>query len=187
MHEISLHILDLVQNSIKAQATLVEIIISVDTNRSQMLIEIKDNGIGMTPDILNKICDPFFSTRTTRTIGLGVPLFKMVCEMTGGSFGIKSKPGAGTIVTALLNTAHIDCLPLGDIEESIFVLVTTTGNVDFIYRINYNSQSYIFETEEIKKILGDISLTEPLVSQYIRNSLKKNSPLQRDCFIALLL
>ncbi len=178
MHEISLHILDLVQNSIKAQATMIEIAISIDTPATQMHILIKDNGKGMAPETLNKVCDPFFTTRTTRKIGLGIPLFKMLCEMTEGSFKIESQPGIGTTVSAVLNMAHIDCLPLGDIEETIFVLVTTNTGIDFIYTITYDSQSFTFETRGFKKILGVIPLTEPLVAVFIRDFLKKNSPLR---------
>ena len=109
--EISLNILDIAQNSIRACAKLVEIIVSARTASDELTIIIKDDGHGMTDEQLNSVTDPFFTTRTTRKIGLGIPFYKMAAECTGGSFSIVSEKNKGTTVTAVFKISHIDRMP----------------------------------------------------------------------------
>ena len=113
MPEIALNVLDIAQNSVRAEASLIQISVDVDEAADTLTITIEDNGCGMTAEQTARVTDPFFTTRTTRKIGLGVPFFKMAAESTGGSFSIQSEPGVGTKVTAVFGLSHIDRMPLG--------------------------------------------------------------------------
>ena len=124
MRELSLNVLDIAQNSISAGATLIEIEIREDTAGRLLTIRIADDGCGMTPEKLKSVADPFYTTRTTRKVGMGVPLFRMAAEMTGGGFDITSEPGKGTTVTALFHTDHVDFIPLGDICSTVTMLLS---------------------------------------------------------------
>lgn len=167
MQEISLNILDLVQNSIKAAATVIEISVNEDENQDELTVEIKDNGRGMTREQLKKVTDPFFTTRTTRKVGLGVPLFKMAAEMTGGSFKIDSTIGKGTSLIGVFGLSHIDRMPLGNINETIKTLIYCNPKLDFVYKRTKNSDSFTLDTRELKSVLGDVSLVEPDVVEWI--------------------
>ena len=123
MPEISLNILDVAENSTMAKASLVEITVDADTASDRLTIVIKDNGCGMTEEQAAQVTDPFFTSRTTRKVGLGVPFFKYAAESTGGSFSIESRPGKGTAVTAVFVLSHIDRMPLGDITSTIHTLI----------------------------------------------------------------
>lgn len=174
MTEISLNILDVAENSTRAEASLVEIAVSADTVRDTLSIVIKDNGKGMTKEQAASVEDPFFTTRTTRRVGLGVPFFKQAALMTGGSFSIESELGAGTTVTAVFVLSHIDRMPLGDITSTIHTLVTFHTQTDFIYTYSYNEKSFTLDTREMKAILGDIPFDTPEISSYIREYLAEN-------------
>lgn len=167
MQEISLNILDLVQNSIKAAATVIEISVCENSNEDKLTVEIKDNGRGMTREQLKKVTDPFFTTRTTRKVGLGVPLFKMAAEMTGGSFKIDSTIGKGTSLKGVFGLTHIDRMPLGDINETIKTLIYCNPLLDFVYKRTKNSNSFTLDTRELKSVLGDVSLCEKEVVEWI--------------------
>ena len=123
MTEISLNILDVAENSTRAGASLVSITVSADTKADRLTVVIEDDGCGMTEEQLARVTDPFFTTRTTRKVGLGVPFFKEAAELTGGSFAIQSEPGKGTSVTAVFVLSSIDRMPLGDISATIHNLV----------------------------------------------------------------
>ncbi len=177
MQEISLNILDVAQNSVSAGATLIEISVLQSNKNNTLHVIIKDNGRGMTQEQIEKVTDPFYTTRTTRRVGLGVPFLKMICEMTGGTFTIESTVGVGTTISAVFCTNHIDCMPIGDIEDTIFSLVSMSYDIDFIYTIAVDDEIFVFNTYEVKEILGDVSLNVPEVALFIRNYLKENSPL----------
>jgi len=174
MQEISLNILDVAQNSISAQATLVKI--TVDQQGNWLQITIQDDGCGMSQEQIQQVCDPFYTTRTTRRVGLGVPLFKMASEMAGGSFHIQSQPGEGTLVSASFDLDNIDCMPLGDLEDTICTLVTMSGDVDILYRRIINQQSFELDTKQLREILGDLPLNTPEVALFIRDYLRENAP-----------
>ena len=140
MTEISLNILDVAQNSVRADATLIAIRVEVDTVKDLLTVVIKDDGCGMTKEQIKKVEDPFFTTRTTRKVGLGVPFFKMAALSAGGSFEILSTPGEGTTVEAVFGLSHIDRMPLGDINSTIHTLITMNTHIDFVY--TYASVSY---------------------------------------------
>ena len=131
MPEISLNVLDVAENSTRAKASLVEISVAADTKADTLVIKIKDDGCGMTAEQLAHVEDPFFTTRTTRKVGLGVPFFKMAALAAGGDFSIESKPGAGTCVTAVFGLSHIDRMPLGDMTSTIHTLIIFHKDMDF--------------------------------------------------------
>lgn len=174
MTEISLNILDVAENSTKAGASLVTITVEADFPADQLTVIIEDNGCGMTPDQVEQVTDPFFTSRTTRKVGLGVPFFKYAAESTGGTFSIESQKDVGTKVTAVFILSHIDRMPLGDINTTIHTLVVYHPNTDFIYHYRYNDRSFTMDTREFKEILGDIPFDTPEISAYIMEFLNEN-------------
>lgn len=172
--EISLNILDVAQNSIRAEASLIEIIVCIDVPKDYMCVKINDNGCGMSEEQITKVENPFFTTRTTRNIGLGVSFFKLASESTGGSFKITSKLGEGTQVEAVFVLSHIDRMPLGDINSTIHTLVTFNTHIDFLYTYEYNGKQFVMDTREFREILGDVSFGEPEISAYIAEYLNEN-------------
>ena len=174
MTEISLNVLDVAENSTRAEASLIEISVLTDTSEDTMTIIIKDDGCGMTPEQVAHVEDPFFTTRTTRKVGLGVPFFKYAAESTGGSFKIDSAPGIGTAVTAVFKLSHIDRMPLGDINSTVHTLITFHPETDFLYNYRYNDRSFVLDTRQFRQILGDVPLNSPEVSDYIMDYLTEN-------------
>ena len=172
--EISLNILDIAQNSISANASLIQITVASDTCNHLLQVTIEDDGKGMSEDAVHAVTDPFFTTRTTRNVGLGIPFFKQEAECTGGSFFICSEPGQGTKVKTVFCTDHTDCMPLGDINATIHSLVTMNTQVDFCYRRSVDGRSYVLDTRELREMLGDISFDVPDVSQFLREYLEEN-------------
>ncbi len=172
MRELSLNILDLVQNSIVADAKLIKISISEEDKPSKLIIKIEDDGCGMTEDQVKCVTDPFYTTRKTRKVGMGIPLFKMAAEMTGGNFSIKSKPNVGTCIIAEFNKESIDMIPLGDINSTILLLIKCNPELDFIYNRTINGKCFTFDTREIRKVLDDIPLDNSDVLSWISDYLK---------------
>lgn len=168
MQELSLNVLDVVQNSIVAGASLIEITVSENSDEADnLVICINDNGKGMTKEQVEKVIDPFYTTRTTRDIGLGVPLFKQSAEMTGGNFSIFSEVGQGTRVKAVYNKNHIDCMPVGDILGTVNILVMSNPDIDFIYTMSRNEKSFTLDTREIREVLEGLPLNDPAVTEWI--------------------
>ena len=174
MTEISLNILDAAENSIRAGASYVVISIFIDTQQDKLTVIVKDNGCGMTEEEVSKAADPFFTTRKTRKVGLGIPFFKYAAESTKGSFDIASKPGMGTAVTAVFGLSHIDRMPLGDMTGTMTALLTCHPATDFLYTYRCNSKSFTLDTKAFRKILGDIPLDAPQVRTYIKEYLSEN-------------
>ncbi|MEE1321873.1 MAG: ATP-binding protein [Acutalibacteraceae bacterium] len=175
MRELSLNVLDIAQNSIKAKASLVEIELSESTEKKELLIGIYDNGKGMTPEQVQSVTDPFFTTRTTRKVGLGIPFFKMSAEMTGGEFEIESEVGKGTRVKALFKTDHLDFTPVGDMCSTVILLITMNLHVDFIYKRVIDKKEFTVDTRQLKEILGDVPLNEPSIVSWITDYIKENT------------
>lgn len=174
MTELSLNVLDVAENSTRAGASLVEITVDADFPSDRLTIVIRDDGCGMTPEQVARVTDPFFTSRTTRKVGLGVPFFKYAAESTGGSFGIVSAPGAGTTVTAVFVLSHIDRMPLGDITGTIHTLVVYHPDTDFLYTYRYNGREFRLDTREFRQILEGVPFDAPEVSAYIRDYLTEN-------------
>lgn len=188
--EISLNILDIAQNSIRADATLAEIRLVFDSNGHTLLFWIRDNGCGMTPEQLARVSDPFYTSRSTRKVGLGIPFLKQAAEATGGSFKVESRPGAGTCVQALFHTDHIDCMPLGDLNNTMLTLLTGLDEglaapdsgaagkkhpVDLVYTYRVDDREFVLDTRELRQILGDVSFGEPEVYAFLSEYLQENT------------
>lgn len=178
MRELSLHILDIVQNSIKAQSTLIIIDIEANTKKDELTIRITDDGKGISKEMLSKVTDPFTTDRTTRKVGMGIPFFKMAAESSGGSFEISSKEGMGTVVRAMFKLSSIDRVPLGDMEETIGVLLSGSPDKDFImnYQIEDDGgkREFNFDTREIKEELEEIPIDEYEIVDSIKTYIKEN-------------
>lgn len=174
MPEISLHILDVAENSVRAGASLVKIEVLADTARNTLSITIADNGCGMSGEQLAKVSDPFFTTRSTRRVGLGIPFFKQAAEGTGGSFSIRSKEGKGTVTEAVFVLDSIDRMPLGDMTATIHTLVTCHEEMDFYYRYARDGREFTLDTREMKEILENVPLSSPEVSGFLKEYLDEN-------------
>lgn len=172
--EISLNVLDIANNSIRAGADLIEINIEIQRELDTLTVMIADNGCGMTDKQLKNAEDPFYTTRTTRKIGLGVPFFKMSALSTGGSFDIQSTPGVGTTVTAVFILSHIDRMPLGDINSTVHTLITLNTHIDFLYTYLFDKKNFTLDTRQIRQILNDVPLNSPEISAYIKEFLEEN-------------
>ena len=175
MKELSLNILDIAENSTKAKASLVEILIS-ETNDTLSIV-IKDDGTGMTEEILESVKNPFYTTRTTRKVGMGIPLLQCAAEQTGGSVEIESKhfslypESHGTTVTAVFYKNHIDFTPLGDAASSLVTLIQGHPSVDFVYRHTMNEAVVFLDTREIREVLENVPLDTFEVLMWIKENL----------------
>ena len=174
MQELSLNILDIAENCIKAKATLIEIIVKEDTVKNSLGITVRDNGSGMTADQLASVTDPFFTTRTTRPVGLGVSFFKMTAEMTGGDFSITSEENQGTTVVANYKSDHIDMLPMGDIIATIISLITVNPDIDFVYLNEVNDKNFTMDTREFREVLEGVPINSPDVLMYIKGYIEEH-------------
>lgn len=175
MTEIALNVLDVAQNSVRAGADLIVISVKADTKRDRMVILIEDNGCGMTPEQIKNVEDPFFTTRTTRKVGLGVPFYKYAALATGGDFEIRSEIGKGTAVRAEFVLSHVDRMPLGDMCATMHMLITFNTDIDFLYTYTVDEQTFTLDTREFKEILEGVPLDAPEVSSYIEEFLKENT------------
>ena len=174
MKELSLHILDIVQNSVAAGAKFITLDLIEDVNTDLLEFSIKDDGCGMTEETLKKVTDPFTTGRTTRRVGLGIPLLKAAAELTGGGLELTSEPGVGTTVTARFVYDSIDRQPLGNMAETMLGLITSYENIDFVYYHRVNEKEFTLDTREIKGILGEVSLNEPEVVLWLSGFLNEN-------------
>ena len=174
MPELSLNILDVTQNSVTAGANLIKINISASTADDRLTISISDNGCGMTEEQVKNVTDPFFTSRTTRKVGLGIPFFKMAAELTGGGFRIESKVGEGTTTTAVFGLSSIDRMPLGDLPGTMTALIGPSPEIDFVLTMDFDGKGFVMDTRQFREILGGISLSEPEVLTYIRDYVKEN-------------
>ena len=175
MKELSLNILDITENSLKANASLVSIKLSEDTE--WLVIEITDNGDGMTEQTLKTVSDPFYTTRTTRKVGMGIPLFKLAAEQTGGRVDITSRhkddfPGShGTSVIARFNKNHIDFTPIGDVISTMVTLIQGHPDADFSFSHINESREVMLDTRALREILGDVPLNSYEVLLWIQEHL----------------
>lgn len=175
MKELSLNILDIAENSTKAKATLVEISITEDD--SVLEISIKDDGTGMTEDVLRSVTDPFYTTRKTRSVGMGIPLFKIAAEQTGGDLRITSRHiddspiDHGTTITARFNKNHIDFTPLGDVASTVVTLIQGHPSIDFLFTHKSNTREVSLDTRELREVLDEVPLDSFEVLIWIKENL----------------
>ncbi len=172
--EISLHILDIIQNSIKAGANFIEVKIAVHTDAKRIKVEVNDNGCGMSGEQLAACQNPFFTSRTTRKVGLGIPFLKQSAECTNGSFSISSTKGIGTRILAEYHMDHIDCIPIGDINATIYSLVIMNEKLDFYYQYQVDARQFVLDTRTIREMIGDIPINSIEISSFIREFLDEN-------------
>ena len=178
MKELSLNVLDIVQNSISAGATDILISLTEGDNNKLTLI-IGDNGCGMTEETVRSVTDPFYTTRKTRKVGMGVPLLKMAAEQTGGDFSIESIPDSidpinhGTTVKATFDTSHMDFTPVGDMVSTMCTIIQ--GHPEINYLFNHTTESYNvqLDTAQLREVLGDVSLAEFEIICWIKDYLNE--------------
>ena len=175
MRELSLNVLDIAQNSISAKSSFIEIELLESTEKNELFIGIYDNGKGMTKEQREAVRDPFFTTRTTRKVGMGIPLFKMAAEMTGGRLEIESEVGRGTKVKAFFRTDHLDFIPVGDMTSTIMTLITMNETTDFVYTRRINEKSFTLVTKALREFLGDVHFGEPTISAWLRDYIEENT------------
>ena len=173
MKELSLNILDITENSVKAGATLTEI--SITEAENKLIISIKDDGCGMSEDIVRSVVDPFYTTRTTRKVGMGVPLFKMAAEQTGGKLEIVSDTGEnhGTKVTAYFYKDHLDFTPLGDVISTVTTLIQGHPDTDFLFTHLIDDKEIRLDTKELRAVLEGVPLNTYDVLEWIRGYLEE--------------
>lgn len=169
MRELSLHIMDIVQNSIVAKASLIELTVDENLIEDYLKIIIKDNGHGIDPEMLKNIKDPFVTSRKTRKVGLGISLFEANCTRCDGYLNIESDLGIGTTVTAFMKYMHIDRSPIGELVDTIISLLLYP-EIDLLYTHIYNQKSFIFDTREIKKMVGE-DITHPEIISWLKDYL----------------
>lgn len=169
MQDLSLHILDIVENSLRAGAKKVEIRIEEDLHKNRLTIEIKDDGQGMDEERQASALDPFFTTKKTRRVGLGLPLFQESCQMCNGEFLLESQPGKGTKVRAVFPHAHIDRKPLGNLGETLIALIVGHPEVDIFYEHKRDGVQFVLDTREIKEQLEGVPLNDPEVISFLRS------------------
>lgn len=173
MEDISLHILDIAENSVRADAKKIEIMITRDVERNLLHIEVIDDGRGMDAATLARVRDPFFTTGHKKT-GLGIPLLTQAAEQTGGKVTVDSAPGKGTRVKATFEWDHVDRPPVGDMAESIMTLIAGHPDRDYIYEEREGDRSFRVDTREIKADLDGVPITDPGVLHAIGDLLKEN-------------
>ena len=172
MKEISLHVLDIIQKSIAAQASLIEICIDISHECDKLLVSVSDNGCGMDEELLKRVENPYATSRTTRKVGLGIPMFKAGAEAAGGMFSIASKLGEGTCIQAGYKLSHWDCPPLGDMAQTIYTSVICNENINFLYLHRVDAREFRFDTREIRRTLGeDVPFNLPEVMAWIKEYL----------------
>lgn len=169
MQELSMNILDVAQNSVRAGASLICIGLTADAKADTLLLTIEDNGCGMDEETAARALDPFYTTRTTRKIGLGLPFLKMAAEQTGGNLHLDSNPGKGTTVRALFGLSHIDLMPLGDMGGTMSALVQASPDIDFVFCYTRDKSDFTFDTREVREILGDVPLSDAAVAVFLRS------------------
>ncbi len=176
MRELALHIMDIAENGIGAGADCIHILVDESLGENRLKIEIKDNGNGIPPDMLDKVIDPFVTSRTTRRVGLGLSLFKAAAERCEGEFAIESEPDKGTQTRGTFQYDHIDRAPVGDMAGTISMLIMGNSNVDFVYTHIVDGADFSLDTREFRDD-PDISLSDPSVifqlTQSIRSELSK--------------
>ncbi len=171
MQDLSLHLMDIVQNSLKAGAVLIKIEVRVDTAINMLYITIEDNGHGMSAEMVLAVTDPFVTSRTTRSVGLGIPLLKEHCELTGGRLELSSEEGKGTCLVASFGLYSIDRMPIGDISDTMTALVLSDPNVDYIVRFVCDDNEFELSWRDIRDQLADVPLNEPAVLEWIGENL----------------
>ena len=171
MQDLSLHILDIAENSITAGAGRITVKISESRKVNLLTLEVSDNGRGMNEDMLKHAEDPFYTTRTTRRVGLGIPFLGQAAKDCGGEMKIETEKGRGSKITASFQYNHIDRKPLGDITATIIVLIAGNPHIDFIFQLIREGEELLVDTAELKNDLGNVPLNSPEVIRIIKETI----------------
>lgn len=174
MRELSMHILDLAQNSIAAGATRLDIDVAADTKADTLTISIKDNGGGMDADFVARVRDPFTTTRTTRRVGLGIPMMEAAARSCDGSLAIRSILGNGTSIQATFMLSHIDRAPLGDMASTIVSIVAVNPDLHLRYTLSVDDKVFVLDTGDVKAQLDGVPINEGAVLKWITEYVKEN-------------
>jgi hypothetical protein len=174
VRELSLHIMDIIENSMGAGASLVTLSINEDRRQNWLYVRISDNGRGIPEDLVQKVMDPFFTTRTTRRVGLGLSLFRETCKRCDGEFFLSSKEGVGTEVRASFRMRHIDLPPLGDMAKSLVALIVGNPEVDIEYIHEVNGQMFQLDTRRVKEELEGLPIVHPEVIRYLGDTIRES-------------
>lgn len=175
MEDLSLHILDIVENSIEAGAHNVVITVGEDRANDLLTIEITDDGKGMKREIVDKVADPFYTTRTTRRVGLGLGLFQEAARIANGRMDIRSFPESGTKITATFQLSNIDRKPLGDMASTLVTLISGNPDVNFAYRHERDGEKLVVDTKDLRTRLQGVSMNAPEVLAFIRSYIAEHS------------
>jgi anti-sigma regulatory factor (Ser/Thr protein kinase) len=172
MNELALHIYDIVQNSVRANATNVWITICEEFEKNELKIIIRDDGSGMSKEVAHQVRDPFYTTRTTRSVGLGISLLEMAANQCNGFLSLDTELGVGTTLTVVFEHNHINRSPLGDMAETIYLL--SLGEVNIIYNHTINGKSFNYTKSDVLEVLGDVPLTNIDVKVWLEDYIKQN-------------
>ena len=172
MKDLSLHLMDIAQNATAAGAAHIDIVLEARRDPAELVFAVADDGRGMQPEFLARVEDPFTTTRTTRKVGLGIPLLKLSCEMAGGSLAIDSKPGVGTTLVAAFGLDSIDRIPVGDIAGTLAALVTAWPDIEWAMHLGSPKERFDLSTQEMKEVLGDVPLGSPAVAGWLEETLE---------------
>jgi hypothetical protein len=173
MQDLSLHILDVAENSIAAKARTVTIRLDEDSRQNRLVLEIIDDGRGMDEETKRRALDPFFTTKTTRKVGLGLSLLAEAARAAAGRFRLDSRPGQGTHVTAVFQLSHIDRKPLGDIVQTLVTLILGNSQTEFIYRHAVDGKQFEFDTRDLREELDGAAINSPDIIRIIKNKLQE--------------
>ena len=173
MLELAAHILDIAENSVRAGARLIEINIEEDTANDYLSIEIIDDGQGMKQEEIKKVLDPFYTTKTVRRIGLGIPLLADAAQRSGGNLQLESQEGKGTSVNSTFCLSHVDRQPMGNIISTLIILIAGNSDVDFFYKHRHNDRQFELDTRVIRKEIDDVPINHPEILKYIRGILEE--------------
>lgn len=174
MKDLSMHVMDIIQNSISADAKRIELDIVENKQQNLFMIRISDDGKGMSDEVLSKVTDPFYTSRTTRKVGLGLSLLKQNAERAGGGLCINSLEDRGTVVYSFFEYDHIDRLITGDVAGTMSMMASANPNIDFVYRHNTDNGNYVFDTRDIKEVLGDMDISNIKIVKYLKEMITEN-------------
>lgn len=175
MRDLSLHLLDIVQNSLEAKADNIRIKVSAAPLKDTLEIDVEDNGIGMDQELLSKVTSPFTTTRLTRKTGMGLALLKESAERTGGRLEIESKTGKGTFLKAIFKISNIDRVPLGDLGDTVALLTAMALDTRFTLELTNSKEVFILNTDEVKEKLGGVPLNDYNVTTWLKEYINENT------------
>ena len=171
MRELSLHLLDIAENGVSAGAQNITITIAEDLRTDRLQLAVEDDGRGMDAAMVEQVTNPFITTRTTRKVGLGIPLLKLAAEMCNGSLAVESTPDVGTTVNVAFQRSHIDRMPLGDVPNTMLSLLVGWPQVHWMLIYRVDAEEFVFDDAPVKEILGDLPLSDPEVIAFLRGAL----------------